>query len=56
MTDPLHVSRVRVETAGISRAVVYRALSGHQQKCPTARTLAAAIEIAWTADIREETA
>ena len=39
-----------------SREVVDRALASHQQKCPTARTLAAAVEIAWTADVREEPA
>ena len=39
-----------------SREVVDRALASHQHKCPTARTLAPAVEIAWTADVREEPA
>jgi hypothetical protein len=37
-----------------SRDVVDRALKGHQQKCPTAVTLAPAVAIAWTADITED--
>lgn len=36
-----------------ARAVVERALARHQEKCPTARSLQAAVEINWTADIAE---
>jgi uncharacterized OsmC-like protein len=36
-----------------SREVVDRALSRHQEKCPTARSLAPAVAIAWTAQIEE---
>lgn len=36
-----------------TREAVDRALSRHQEKCPTAVSLAAAIAISWTADIRE---
>ena len=38
-----------------SREAVDRALSRHQEKCPTAVSLAAAIAISWTADITEAT-
>ena len=33
-----------------------RALSRHQEKCPTATSLAAAITITWTADVTEQDA
>jgi organic hydroperoxide reductase OsmC/OhrA len=36
-----------------SREVVERALATHQEKCPTARSLAGAVEVRWTADVRE---
>ena len=36
-----------------TRDGVDRALSRHQDKCPTAVSLAAAIAISWTADITE---
>jgi organic hydroperoxide reductase OsmC/OhrA len=36
-----------------SRETVDRALSRHVQKCPTAVSLAGAVEVAWTADIEE---
>jgi uncharacterized OsmC-like protein len=36
-----------------SRETVDRALSRHQEKCPTARSLAPAVAITWTADIEE---
>jgi uncharacterized OsmC-like protein len=36
-----------------SRETVERALARHQEKCPTAATLAGAVEVSWTADIRE---
>lgn len=37
-----------------TRDAVDRALSRHQEKCPTATSLAAAIAISWTADITEQ--
>lgn len=39
-----------------TRESVDRALSRHQEKCPTATSLAAAIAIRWTADITEQPA
>lgn len=36
-----------------TREPVDRALSRHQEKCPTAVSLAAAVPISWTADIEE---
>ena len=48
--------RYRLSIPPGTRDVVDRALSRHQEKCPTAVSLAAAIAIAWTADIVEETA
>ena len=39
-----------------TREAVDRALSRHQEKCPTAVSLAAAIAITWTADITESNA
>ena len=36
-----------------SRAAVERALGRHQEKCPTAVSLAPAVRITWTADIAE---
>jgi hypothetical protein len=36
-----------------TREPVDRALSRHQEKCPTATSLQAAIGISWTADIEE---
>jgi organic hydroperoxide reductase OsmC/OhrA len=37
-----------------TRDVVDRALASHQSKCPTAQSLAGAVAVSWTADIREE--
>ena len=37
-----------------TRDAVDRALSRHQEKCPTAMSLAPAIAIRWTADITEQ--
>ena len=48
--------RYRLSIPQGTRDAVDRALSRHQEKCPTAVSLAAAIAIAWTADIVEETA
>jgi uncharacterized OsmC-like protein len=39
-----------------TRDPVDRALSRHQEKCPTATSLAAAVVITWTADITERDA
>ena len=39
-----------------TREAVDRALSRHQDKCPTAQSLAAAVAITWTADITEREA
>ena len=39
-----------------TRETVERLLSKHQEKCPTAQTLKAAVDVSWTADITEETA
>ncbi len=36
-----------------SRETVDRALSRHQEKCPTAATLEGAVEVSWTAEIDE---
>lgn len=36
-----------------TRKQVEAALERHQEKCPSARTLAGSVEISWTADIRE---
>ncbi|NNM31700.1 MAG: OsmC family protein [Gemmatimonadetes bacterium] len=36
-----------------SRETVDRALERHVSKCPTARSLAGAVEVEWTAHIRE---
>lgn len=42
-----------LRTPKSARAVVDRALSRHQDKCPTARSLKEAIEVTWTADVEE---
>jgi organic hydroperoxide reductase OsmC/OhrA len=39
-----------------TRDAVDRALARHQEKCPTATSLAAAVAIRWTADVVEEPA
>lgn len=36
-----------------ARETVDRTLARHASKCPTARSLAGAIEVSWTADIEE---
>ncbi|HEU5186570.1 MAG TPA: hypothetical protein VFU01_18505 [Gemmatimonadaceae bacterium] len=43
--------RLRIPSG--TREPVDRALSRHQEKCPTAVSLAAAVSISWTADIEE---
>lgn len=37
-----------------TRETVDRALARHQEKCPTAASLAGAVAVSWTADITEE--
>jgi organic hydroperoxide reductase OsmC/OhrA len=37
-----------------TRATVDRALATHQDKCPTAQSLKAAVDIRWTADVTEQ--
>ena len=37
-----------------SREKVDRALSTHVEKCPTAQSLAGAVDVTWSADIDEE--
>ena len=37
-----------------TREVVDRALSRHQDKCPTALSLAGAVTVSWSADIEEQ--
>lgn len=46
--------RYRLSIPPGTRDAVDRALSRHQEKCPTAVSLAAAIAISWTADITEQ--
>ena len=43
----------RLRIPGASRDLVDRALAKHQEKCPTAVSLASAIRISWTAEIDE---
>jgi organic hydroperoxide reductase OsmC/OhrA len=43
----------RLSIPGGTREAVDRALSRHQEKCPTAVSLAAAVTITWTAEITE---
>jgi uncharacterized OsmC-like protein len=48
----IHVHyRLRIPAG--TRETVDRALARHQEKCPTARSLAAAVAIEWTADVAE---
>ncbi|HET7585072.1 MAG TPA: hypothetical protein VFK13_09195 [Gemmatimonadaceae bacterium] len=51
LTDIQIAYRLRIPPG--SRETVERALSRHQEKCPTAASLAAAVRISWTADIQE---
>jgi uncharacterized OsmC-like protein len=39
---------------GAPREKVDRALAGHVGKCPTARSLEGAVEVAWSADVTED--
>ena len=51
----IHV-QYRLHIPAGTRDAVDRALSRHQEKCPTATSLAAAVAIRWTADITEQPA
>ncbi len=39
--------------AGADREKVDRAFASHVDKCPTAQSLKGAVEVTWTADVRE---
>lgn len=45
--------RYRLTIPKGSRETVDRALATHQDKCPTANSLKAAVAISWTADVDE---
>ena len=48
----IHVHyRLRIPAG--TRETVDRALSRHREKCPSARSLAAAVRVEWTAEITE---
>lgn len=46
--------RYRLRIPAGTRETVDRALSRHQEKCPTARSLEGAVAVAWTAEIEEQ--
>lgn len=48
----VHVSYTLRVPAG-SRETVERALERHVEKCPTAQSLKGAVEVTWSADIRD---
>lgn len=50
----IHVHYTLRLPAGAPRDKVDRALETHVAKCPTAKSLEGAVEVAWTADIIEE--
>ena len=43
----------RLTVSAEDRETVDRALERHQQKCPTAASLAGSVDVSWTADITE---
>ena len=45
--------RYKLRIPSNTREVVDRALSRHQNKCPTAATLKGSVDITWSADIEE---
>lgn len=51
LTDIVVHYELRIPAA--TRETVDRALERHQSKCPTAQSLSGAIEVRWTADVRE---
>jgi organic hydroperoxide reductase OsmC/OhrA len=48
----VHV-RYRLRIPAGTREVVDRALAKHQEKCPTAQSLAGAVAVRWSAEIEE---
>ena len=52
LLESIHVHYDLTIPAG-SREKVDRALNSHVEKCPTAQSLKGAVEITWSADIRE---
>jgi hypothetical protein len=48
----VHV-RYRLRVPAAHRETVDRALAKHQEKCPTAATLAGCVSVSWSADIEE---
>ena len=52
LLEPIHVHYDLTIPAG-SRERGDRALNSHVEKCPTAQSLKGAVEITWSADIRE---
>lgn len=52
----IHVHYTLRLPAGAPRDKVDRALAGHVAKCPTARSLAGAVAVEWSADIEEASA
>lgn len=49
----IHVHYTLLLPAGAPRDKVDRALAGHVAKCPTARSLAGAVTVEWSADVSE---
>ena len=49
----IHVHYTLVIPAGADRAKVDRALETHVAKCPTAQSLAGAVEVTWSAEVTE---
>lgn len=47
------VVNYKLKIPAATRETVERALSKHQEKCPTASSLKGAVEVSWTADITE---
>lgn len=47
------VVRYHLSIPAEARELVERALERHQEKCPTASSLAGAVQVEWTADIEE---
>ncbi len=45
--------RYRLRIPAGTRETVERALARHQEKCPTAASLGAAVRVSWTAEIEE---
>jgi organic hydroperoxide reductase OsmC/OhrA len=49
----IHV-KYRLTVPRESRETVDRLLSKHQEKCPTAQSLAGAVVVTWEADVRDQ--